>query len=273
MSRVQSASLREEEKKGKQWGLILTLLFHTVIVLLMLFLWRFNKPEPPIAEQGITINFGTSDDGSGKVQPEKAESKAPQPNPEPTKSKPVPAVSSPIKNDVLQSTDPDAVNLKKTEKKTQNKPEKEEQPKEEIDQRALLTKKKPGGSTTSSEGETGKPGDQGDPDGDKNSTSRTGIPNGGNSGGGISYDLGGRGHISLPKPSYTSDKEGRVVVTITVDQEGNVIKAVAGARGTTVSDLELFKRAEEAAKRSKFKQQGDAPERQTGSITYLFVKR
>ena len=274
MARSQTIVARKEEKAGKRWGLILTLIFHGIVILLMLFNLKFYPPDPPVAEQGIAINFGTSDDGKGDVQPEKTSSKSPQPDPEPSRSKPTPVVSSPVKNDVMKSNDPDAINIKKTEKVVDKKPEKEiEEKKPEIDQRALFTKKKPGGSNTSSEGETGKEGDQGVIDGDKNSKSHTGVPNGGVSGGGISYDLGGRGHINLPKPTYNSDKEGKVVVTITVDQEGNVIKATAGARGTTVSDLDLFKRAEEAAKKAKFRQDGKAPERQTGSIVYLFQKR
>lgn len=274
MARSQIAIVRKEEKEGKRLGLILTLVLHGIVLLLMLFNLKFYPPDPPIAEQGIAINFGTSDDGKGDVQPEKTTSKSPQPDQEPSRSKPTPVVSSPVKNDVMKSNDPDAVNLKKTEKVEAKKPEKEvEEKKPEIDQRALFTKKKPGGSNTSSEGETGKDGDQGDINGDKNSKSHEGVINGGVSGGGISYDLGGRPHINLPKPTYNSDKEGKVVVTITVDQDGNVMKAVAGARGTTVSDLNLFKRAEEAAKKAKFKQDGNAPERQTGTIVYLFQKR
>ncbi|MBQ9877908.1 MAG: hypothetical protein IJM29_03260 [Bacteroidales bacterium] len=41
---------------------------------------------------------------------------------------------------------------------------------------------------------------------------------------------------NLPRPVYNVQKEGIVVVAITIDQYGKVIEAVPGADGTTVKD-------------------------------------
>jgi TonB family protein len=76
----------------------------------------------------------------------------------------------------------------------------------------------------------------------------------------------------LLKPSYNSEDQGKVVVTITVNKEGKVIKAIAGAKGTSVSDQTLWKMAETAALRSTFNAKSDAAEEQKGTITYRFVK-
>ena len=55
------------------------------------------------------------------------------------------------------------------------------------------------------------------------------------------------------------------------DQEGNVVSAKAGARGTTLwEDKNLWRLCEQAAKDSKFTAKPDAPELDPGTITYIF---
>jgi len=76
---------------------------------------------------------------------------------------------------------------------------------------------------------------------------------------------------ALPKPTYDSQDEGTVVVSIWVDQHGNVTKAVAGAEGTTTSDSKLWNAARNAAMKSHFNMDGDAPVLQEGTITYRFT--
>lgn len=74
----------------------------------------------------------------------------------------------------------------------------------------------------------------------------------------------------LPKPKYTTQKSGTVVVTVWVDQYGNVAKAQPGAEGTNVTDAELWNAARNAALQSHFTQKADAPALQEGTITYVF---
>lgn len=75
---------------------------------------------------------------------------------------------------------------------------------------------------------------------------------------------------TLSKPSYSSQAAGTVVVTIKVDQYGNVIEAIPGAEGTTVTDKNLWNEARIAAMKTTFNQSADAPAIQTGTITYIF---
>ena len=75
---------------------------------------------------------------------------------------------------------------------------------------------------------------------------------------------------SLPKPSYTSQAEGIVVVQIKVDQYGSVIEATPGAEGTTTNDKELWSAARNAALKAHFNQSASAPAIQTGTLTYIF---
>lgn len=83
------------------------------------------------------------------------------------------------------------------------------------------------------------------------------------------WDLGGRDMIgALPRPTYSVQEEGRVVVTITVDPEGNVIDTRINSR-TNTTNLQLRNAAIEAAHRTKFNATS-AENNQTGTITYYF---
>ena len=75
---------------------------------------------------------------------------------------------------------------------------------------------------------------------------------------------------SLPKPVYSAQEEGTVVVQIKVDQYGDVKEAVAGAAGTTVTDRNLWVAARNAAMKAHFNVSASAPPVQTGTITYIF---
>ena len=75
---------------------------------------------------------------------------------------------------------------------------------------------------------------------------------------------------SLPKPSYGTQEQGIVVVQVKVDQYGNVTEAIAGAEGTTVTDKTLWNAARSAALKAHFNMDASAPAVQTGTITYIF---
>lgn len=74
----------------------------------------------------------------------------------------------------------------------------------------------------------------------------------------------------LPRPSYSVQESGTVVVKITVDQYGKVVTAIPGAQGTTVSSKDLWNEARKAAMKAKFNMDADAPAETEGTITYKF---
>lgn len=75
---------------------------------------------------------------------------------------------------------------------------------------------------------------------------------------------------TLPHPSYGVQESGTVVVTVWVDNYGNVQKAQPGADGTTVTNKDLWNAARNAAMKTHFNQSADAPALQQGTITYIF---
>jgi colicin import membrane protein len=78
----------------------------------------------------------------------------------------------------------------------------------------------------------------------------------------------------LVKPDYQVQEKGIVVVQIWVDIYGNVVNATPGMPGTTVTDKKLWTEARNAAMRTHFtkldKITNETPERQEGTITYIF---
>ena len=84
------------------------------------------------------------------------------------------------------------------------------------------------------------------------------------------WDLGGRNPIGgeLYRPRYDVQDEGRVVLTVTVDPDGNVIDVRMNSR-TNTTNLNLRNAAIEAARRTQFdKVSGE--NNQTGTIIYYF---
>jgi len=104
--------------------------------------------------------------------------------------------------------------------------------------------------------------------GDHNSTSSTGSPIGNNIYG--EFNLGGRsiGREGLPRPAYNVQEEGRIVVNITVDPQGNVFFAEIG-RGTNIGNVDLRNSSLEAARMAKFNRISGT-NNQSGTITYWY---
>lgn len=75
---------------------------------------------------------------------------------------------------------------------------------------------------------------------------------------------------NIPRPVYNVQESGDVIVTIWVDNYGNVVRAVPGGDGTTVTDNALWAAARKAALETHFNMSADAPAMQEGTITYHF---
>lgn len=255
----------EANKKHKYKGIIGTLVFHAVVMVL-LFLLGFTTALPLPGEEGVEVSLGTSDDGFGDIQPEKpasVESSAPQPE-----------TSQEKEEIVTQNIEeaPAIETVKETKDKTEKVVEKEvkepvkEEPK--VNPAALYKGKSTTTSEQGSEGITGNEGDQGKPAGSVDSKNYLGK---GGFGDGLSYSLAGRDPTYLPKPSNTFSENGTVVVQITVDKYGKVVNAVAIDKGSNTTNSKLRKLAEDAAKKALFNANMDAAEMQRGTITYHFV--
>ena len=82
--------------------------------------------------------------------------------------------------------------------------------------------------------------------------------------------LNGRKIIKKPSPEYNCNEQGKVVVEITVDKNGNVINAIAGVNGTTNKSACLLNASKIAALGTKWQPDNNAPDEQIGKIEYNF---
>lgn len=87
----------------------------------------------------------------------------------------------------------------------------------------------------------------------------------------LPFFLDGRTAIYLPKPYYPGNNEATLIIKITVNKNGDVTKVDADASKSNTSYPELVEAAIKAAKQAKFNVDNNAPEAQTGTITYRFV--
>ena len=88
----------------------------------------------------------------------------------------------------------------------------------------------------------------------------------------VSYNIKGRYKTYLPIPVYKCEFGGKVVVAVVVNRQGRVIKAEIVDAESNKDDT-LREVAADAALKSEFNADEKAPERQSGTITYNFVKQ
>ena len=274
----------------------------TVIMLLLLLLLFVIGPgymDPPL-EYGVAVNFGTNNTGSGVVQPKNplASQSTPVSEPvvEPVKAAPAePSTQAAASEEILTAEDVESIAIKKAEAETAKlKADADAKAKAEAEAKAkaeeerlkreadIKAKKKQqldalmggigadDGTDTGSEGDDDAPGDKGQLNGDPYAPSYFGSPGSGN--GGVGYGLNGRGRPSKSKVIPDCDEEGKVVVEIHVNQNGNVVKAIPGKRGTT-GDICLYEAAKKTALTHKWPADSKAPAKQIGFVIVDFSVR
>jgi TonB family protein len=259
----------------KQYGILGTVIVHSLLILLLLFsILSLPKPAPP--EGGLLINFGDVISAGGPTEP--ALSSNPAPQPKAAEKQPTPEKKEGIMTQDFEKAAalPKTPEKKKTEKpkpKTvEKKPTPAEKPVEKkpvVNSKALYSNKGTGQSTTekgTSEGIYKGQGNMGDPNGTPESDNYSQ----GLGGSGITPSLSGRSPIYLKKPDFNIQKEGTVVVEITVDRNGKVVSATPGVKGSSTVDKTLYDAAKKAALESTFNVKNDAQELQRGTITYHF---
>jgi TonB family protein len=266
--------LSPEEKENKKRGLIFSIIFHIAFLLLALLPF-FNFPIPPPGQEGILVSLGIPDVGEGDDRPKTQNEEIVEPKPVSE------AVTKPVEKeevreevesvndidaakDVLTTETPAEIAIRKQKEEEARKKQQEELERirlEEIErQKAEEEARKQAeyeeaktqygnllGGT--GKGETGTPGNQGDPGGDPDASILEGISSGsGKVGGG----LGNRGVVFEPSIKDSSQKTGRVVVKVCVNSSGDVASAQYTQKGSTTTDADLKDLAVKSARRFRF---------------------
>ncbi|MBA7515786.1 hypothetical protein ES705_07829 [subsurface metagenome] len=285
-------------------GIAGTLIFHLGLVILFIFSGLIT-PLPLPEEEGILINFGTSNEGEGFIEPsatlqtQAVEQQKPIPSETTIQSgktekeiltqdiEEAPAIESKaLEEEREKEEELERQRLEKIERERLEEIERQRQ--EELERQRIIEEQKRiqeitdrtrnalsnnrnnADNAATGEGKTTGQGNQGSETGSVNSDNHSsGISGLGDKG--ISYSLAGRTPQSLPKPEYNYQAEGIVVVEVTVNRNGNVTKATAGVKGSTTLDNNLLKAAQKAALAAKFDRKPNAAAFQKGTITYHFL--
>ena len=269
------------ETNHEKKSFTITVVLH-VLLLAILFFFGFTYLDPP-PENGIAVNFGTSEVGSGNQQPTKPVESAPKStSPEVTPPEPEPVVEEKVVTQEIEEAP--VVEEKKEVKKPveTEKPKKVEPKKEEPAKKpdpkpdksttdamsSILNGPERSGEESGGEGNDNAAGDKGSPDGDPNAKSYYG--NGAGLDGDGNYRLGGRRVLNKEIFVQDCNESGIVVVRIEVNRQGQVIAATPGVKGTTNNASCLTEPARKAALATRFNSDSDAPSRQVGTIVYNF---
>ncbi|MBA3681650.1 MAG: hypothetical protein H0W73_10880 [Bacteroidetes bacterium] len=271
---------KQEENKNRVISGIITA---AIFGLLLLFLILFNliTPNPPFPEIGGgggqelalgMMNVGNDDmdyGAMGKVTDVVVEKEI-------------------AKENIVTDANGEDVKLNETQPEIKDNkvvitPVKEKTAAEKLAEKFKKNTGKDGGG---GKGDNDVAGQNGDPDGDPNKNGNGGHGNGDGGGDGDGHgpgkgpgngpgskygiDLKGRAVVKPPQLPKDTKEEGKVVVEITVDSEGNVIEANPNGRGTTTSSALLKAKAKQAALATKFNVEGKFEE-QRGTITIIFA--
>jgi outer membrane biosynthesis protein TonB len=246
-----------QEKKYTLTGYAGSIVAHIIFLLIAFFGIVWDKPDPPLPEYGVELNFGLDDAGYGDIQNLDApgdnqagadkseptpvvrqETPAPLPDPTPVTEQRV-VMDENFGEEVKMPPQPKE-EIKKPEPKPEPKieaptpkpePTPAPQPKQEtapkpIDSKALY----PGGSGTGTQtggsnnngDRPGAVGDQGNPKGSLDAKALYGNPGSGG-GGGAALDMAGWRWDKKPKVDDQSTEQGRIVFEIKVDESGEII--------------------------------------------------
>ena len=265
----------------------------TIIALLLLLLFSLvglKYFDPPIS-YGMEVNFGTSSLGRGKTQPTQTVASQPKQVQQQAPKQPPPPVKKSTEKVLTQKEASVPVAKKQSNKQAVKQTPKKELPKKKVEKSEVkptppappkpkvaastksilsnvLNAKKVEGEQQQGEGNDSTEGDKGKIDGNPYASSyynRAGL--GGN---GKGYGLNGRNLQSNGAITQDCNEEGIVVVRITVNQQGQVIAAEPGVRGSTNVNPCLLIPAKKTALLHKWYPDIDAPKTQIGFVVINF---
>lgn len=244
----------------------------TIILLFLFFVLGLTYLDPP-PENGIAVNFGNTEFGSGNENTYETVKTSPQPTQSATATKTE-------EDEVLSQEIEDALVIKdnknnKPTKQTNDvvKPKPAENPKPSKNTSdalsSLLNGPKNDGKANDGDGTSNQAGNQGKIDGSIYANSYYGSGAGNGAGNGSSWGLNGRRLAGNSIVKQECNESGRVVIEIAVNRQGRVVNAKR-TKGTQNSAQCLVEAAIATAKTFRWQPDPNAPEIQIGFIEINF---
>ena len=259
---------------------VITALITTLLIFLF-FLLGLKYYDPPITF-GMEVNLGNAEKGTGKSQQKKLIIPETSPKVTQKKSSTKAAPKQVTQSKVIKQESSDIAVPEKTKKKPSstskqfNKKVVPTRPKVDQATKKILSKlvnqkKILGKKDQQAQGNDKILGDKGKIDG--NPYSNTYFNLAGLGGMGKGFGLNGRRLESRGKVTQICNQEGVVVVRITVNRQGDVVKAEPGVKGTTNTHPCLLQPAKETALLHRWFPDLKAPAEQIGFVVIQFKLR
>jgi len=253
------------QDSNKRKGLIGTVVFHALLLLLFMF-FGLQQPDPPLEEEGAMIELGWTDSGSGDVESEVIAPEQEIQDVAPTET--VEEAAEEVVEEEVATQEESPVSTPETVEQevvqeTTPEPEPDPQPSQELQDAMSNVFNRPTGG--GSEGEDG--------DGPGNIGRRDVFPagRGGMGGSGNNWELAGRGYEGGATVTDKPREEGKVVLNIYVNREGKVTRTTPNLMESNTTSQHLFSLAKKAAMKARFSQSAGAAVEQKGKMTFFFV--
>ena len=289
-----------EQRKNIKAGTYTGVICGVLLFLALIISWAPPAEQPLPEEDGIEVNLGNSETGSGDIQPLIPEPPAADKEEVNTPPKTQVIAAEPAKEVETNDDDkeaPEAVVPKtvkpvpkatKLPEKENTAPVKPNTQKPQVVDNPKPVQPKPknvytggdgsgkGGNNadtwnnSKNQGVAGGKGDQGKTNGSPDSDSYTGNGGTGKSGVSISKGLQGRTFRSLPSFEDEFNENAKVAVDIKVDKSGNVLSATYQPRGSTTSDAGMREIALRKARQLKLNATSTGSDEQLGTIIFNF---
>ena len=233
-----------EEKKNRTIALAVATAFQLFLLVLFFFLVAWRRPDPPLPEYGIELDFGMDNTGTG-------ETSEPEPTPvveevveEPAEAEveevtevvePEPEVEEITETEVTEPEPVDPVEEVVTETQVEESPavveEVEEEVKEVIAEPTPEPKPTPKpeaeslypGNTAKASNEGDDANEVGDKGKEEGKIDERAIYGARGTADGASLQMAGWDWDNIPRPQDSSNENGRVVFEITIDDQGDII--------------------------------------------------
>ena len=235
-----------DEKKNRRIALAVATGFQALLLLLFFFLVAWRRPDPPLPEYGIELDFGLDNQGSGQttvpeptpvVEEVVEEEATPEPTVEETPETPVaePEVEEVTEAELTEPEPEEPVEEVVTETQVEESPVVVEEVEESVKEVVAEPEPEPEPVPVPKQeslypGKAAKPSNQGDDVkevGDKGKEEgkidERAIYGAKGSADGASLQMAGWNWDNIPRPNDSSNENGRIIFEITIDDQGEII--------------------------------------------------
>lgn len=257
-------SMSQKDKRNNLIAGIVTFFFTLIVLIICFFLVAFSMPDPPPGETFVSVgmaDFGNFEEGSGNEESENpSEVEQADTSEESSSSE---TIETSAAEDLVTQDEAPVSTPASTETAKDPVPTPDPEPTVSKGLDNILNKINEGQGGGPSDGQSQGTGNSGNPNGDIDGK---GVVQGE----GIGWALSGRGLEGKPRLSEDPTEEGRVVLDIYVDRQGNVIETRPNYNKSNTTSSYLFELAKKAAKKAKFSVKNNAPPKQKGEMTFNF---